>query len=289
MYYLQILLKLFLEPITDASPNKMFSIELSLCDALKAHCKAIDRPMSGVVEQGIRLVLALPPEVEAEDSEAVGMVRSEREMLECMMKKDPRDWYDSRAITKEMGHSHNLNEGALKALARQGKVFLYGDWWGDGESACGTCWGLRPAMDLVNDAIALWRAKGVPLHDNPSLFTPYFNYIAKIGISMSNVAEARAAVDAVMGAGLALDMGLENFAERHARKRAAYEAKHAAEQARYEEDCRQRRAGETAHDAEQKRLDAEYRRQVEADRIKTVDAEAPEQIKGKPFRTTDIT
>ncbi len=106
--------------------TRTFTIEFSLYEALKAHCKSVDRPMSGLVEQGIKLVIGLPPEVKAEaQDDELGSTRATKEVLE-VLKSLGHGWHCDRDIVKESGASPGVVGRALKTLKREGKAFEWG-------------------------------------------------------------------------------------------------------------------------------------------------------------------
>jgi hypothetical protein len=193
--------------------NRLFTLDLEVISALKTRSQVSGVPMSRIVEEGLRHVLALPlPEVRGSEGAEESSTRTERAMLE-VLRGLPAGWHSSVDLALAVGVSFAVGEKALKALARRGEVHRWGDArpFTDG-SLGGGCWGLRAPLGLVRKGIAAWRAKGGREGDESALrLLGAVRELAK-GIDTRTVARVRseclelAAIDP-------RDLGVWNFAE----------------------------------------------------------------------------
>lgn len=192
--------------------NRLFSLEVEVINALKARSAASCVPMSRIVEEGLRHVLALPlPTVKSSEGEE-SSTRSERAMLE-VLRGLPAGWHSSVDLALAVGVSFAVAEKALKALARRGEVHRWGDArpFTDG-SPGGGCWGLRAPLDLVRKGIAAWRARGGLEGDESALrLLGAVRELAK-GMDAGTVTQARRECLALADID-PRDLGVWNFAE----------------------------------------------------------------------------
>lgn len=127
----------------------IFSLDESLHQALKVAAASRREPMSALVEQGIRHVLALPEPEKSDGGSAFEMTRTEDAMLYELGKAGP-GWHKGYELARKVGCSFRVGEKALLGLARRGKVHRWGDAgeFSDGSQAGGT-WGLEEPRTVI--------------------------------------------------------------------------------------------------------------------------------------------
>jgi hypothetical protein len=152
---------------------KTFTLSDDVLAPLEKRSKGTDVPMSRIVEQGIRMVLALPPEPKEEREDAphdTGTKRDVKRLLDLGERK-LRDhltavnsnrshipgWnsHFGTDIARAIGCSTNVAEKALKSLELDGVVYRWGDAAANSEGRpMGSVWGLRPALDVVRELLS---------------------------------------------------------------------------------------------------------------------------------------
>lgn len=239
----------------------MFSLDADVCEALRQGAHTLRIPMSQIVEEGIRLRLAMPaPAAEQDDEEGEALRRSDRETLIAITALGP-GWHLCRDIAAKGHLGLQVARRSLGALERAGKVFR----WGDAPvlssgAPGGGCWGTRPAMDSIRLLLAAVVAEGTEGLDRS---LAKLKLVRKLAEGMSDVAEVRKALEPLGLSHKGLDVW--NFAELAERRQRALDVQERADKARYEKELAERRQREKEHDAEQKRLDREYRGITEPD------------------------
>lgn len=132
----------------------IFSLDEDLHAALKVASAQRREPMSALVEQGIRHVLALPQPEKSEEGSAFELTRTEDAMLYELGKAGP-GWHKGYELARKVGCSFRVGEKALLSLARRSKVYRWGDAgeFSDGSQAGGT-WGLEDPRVVVRKLVA---------------------------------------------------------------------------------------------------------------------------------------
>lgn len=145
--------------------NMMISMEVGLRETLKKESVTRMRSMTALVEDGLRLLFALPAP-EAVEPEAEGL--SQRQALLVLEKLGAKGWHSVIAISKLLGNSEHVTEKALRGLALNGQVFLWGEGFAEEENDCRrpeTRWGLRDPVVYVGRMLKGW------LQQNPAGIT----------------------------------------------------------------------------------------------------------------------
>ena len=192
--------------------NRLFTLDLEVINALKTRSQVSGVPMSRIVEEGLRHVLALPlPQVKGSEVDETA-TRTERAMLE-VLRGLPAGWHSGVDLALAVGVSFAVGEKALKALARRGEVHRWGDArpFTDG-SPGGGCWGLVAPLELVRKGISTWRARGGREGDESALrLLGAVRELAK-GIDTRTVARVRSECLALADID-PRDLGVWNFVE----------------------------------------------------------------------------
>jgi hypothetical protein len=136
---------------------KLFSLDVSVVDALAERSKATGEAMSRIVEQGLRLALALPPPSQEDvDERTRGPTRSEVAALEVLKSLGP-----GPHLTFEIGNPAELSPGvaakALRALERRGECFCWGAGLELSDGTFSLAWGLMHPMDFVRKVMSSWK------------------------------------------------------------------------------------------------------------------------------------
>lgn len=229
-----------------ARTPKLFSLDVAVVDALSARSKATGEAMSRIVEQGIRLALALPEPAPVEGDGGAADTRSMLDVLSVLKGMGPGP-HLGHEVARRAQMTLVPTEKALGALARKGECHL----WGHGGialddrgqrvrvmnsgfgpegwmvNAVAQAWGIETPAERVGDLVAAWKAKGgkpLSFEDPPQEWVGRVaNIISEIALSVDELEPVIAAV-APMGSREA--WALENATTREARLNAEYAAKH---------------------------------------------------------------
>ena len=102
----------------------LFTLDNDLKALLKAHAAKTGEPMSRVVENGIRLALAMP--LAATETHDQAQERGDTRTMESValvLKEAGFGWHFEGAIAEREGSTQHVTRKALLALARQGRAF----------------------------------------------------------------------------------------------------------------------------------------------------------------------
>lgn len=256
---------------------KIFTLPLTLTEALETRAAESGEKMSRMVERGIRLVLALPPVEDDEERDGLGPTRSERVMLDVLRKAGP-GWHHTPDLARASGLTIAGVEKALKALERSGEAFC----WGPGRHQFretgkvligglevagsvyvrgeqGTCWATERPLDVLGRMLAAFAAGKVERRRCVEIARTL-----ALGVADAGMPEFRAACVAAfwpwaIGGDGKTGSLIQNFAELEADALAEEEQERADREEQRQREAVERAEAERAHDAEQKRLDAEFR------------------------------
>lgn len=225
--------------------------------------------MSSMVEQGVRMLLALPaPARGEEDAPEAELRATERELLDVLSRLPRVGWHSSLVIQKEHGSSLAVVTKALKSLARKGLVYQWGEGLADEVNEAWpreTRWGMRDPVEVVRTWATRWKARGKPQRELPpaliatrKMLTGAFPEICRKCEAIAMEATGYPSITfEEMTSGDAMMARLEARAKYQASPE--YAAEKAAEEEAFRAEAVARVEAEKAHDAEQRRLDREYR------------------------------
>jgi len=142
---------------------KTYSLDVDVTNALEKRCKETGEKMSRVVEQGLRLALALPPAPKEEGESELGDTRSMQAVRETLKRFGPGPWktYEINAAINGERSAVGVTLKALHALARRDEVHLWGasERWSDGDGYT-VSWDLQTPLERVGELIDAWKARG---------------------------------------------------------------------------------------------------------------------------------
>lgn len=244
--------------------NMMISIDIELRSALKVAAERAGVTMISLIEEGLRWKLGQPLAAANQDDEAPS-TRTEQAAFDVLSELDSASWHSVHVIAPKVG-SQAVTERALHALARQGKVFLWGEGLGKqvGDRwPLETRWGTRDPLALVTAWGKGWKGRGGHYSEMARLRTMLLGASAEIRSKVSDICAevtglAREKVEFY-------ELTPEDQMAADMEKRRLYYASpeyavaKAAEEARVQQEGAERAAVAKAHDAEQKRLDREHR------------------------------
>lgn len=172
--------------------SKLYSLALDVVNDLEARSKATGEPMSRIVEQGLRNVLGTPAPDKDEDERFRGPTRSELAILSVLREAGPY-WHLTFPLAQKAGLSSAVAEKALRALAREGKVYRWGEGVEFSDGTLGSAWGMTEPIATVREVIAQWEAKG----DGDAVKLVQFIY--KLAIAIEDVSAVRALIRPITG------------------------------------------------------------------------------------------
>jgi len=199
--------------------TKTYTLSIDVVNALEERGRVTGEKFSRLVEQGIRLMLALPAE-EADEERTLGPTRSEVAALRVLKSLGP-----GQHLTYEIGNPAALTPGvaekALRGLEARGECFCWGaaHELSDGSGFI-LGWSTMAPLDAVRRVMNGWRkgAEGAPEWAKLDL-------VRKLALSIDDIGAVRALVSEVTGLAHE-DLAIENIRERTARLNAEYAAKY---------------------------------------------------------------
>jgi len=219
--------------------NKTFSVDVEVIAALEKRSKDTGEKMSRLVEQGLRLALAMPPQ-EPEGESDLAHTRTERAVLEVLRKLGPGP-HLTWQIANQLGGDRcevGVYEKALHALALRGEAHRWGAGarWSDGNGWT-LAWDLQSPLERIGELITKWKAHGgrpwLSPEDpgaRPGLTSDVLEVVERLVLSIDDIEPVRALVEREMGpkSFMRLDnttrttRPMENLRQQEARKDAAY-------------------------------------------------------------------